>query len=218
MSKLMSFFKQLNLRRIVTVFLAGLSLVLLTACNNGDVRGARPNNAPVQMGGQNNPHKAGGDSYTNYKMSTDPRVRAGHPVTERDPNTDPRVNRFYLNQPSDRSDANLSGLIASSVVDLDPSDIQYESNRQHRQDFGRKTYGKSGGENNAPQSIPAPRQKVIDRSNPDEHILENIGEQFKESTEFVRDGLDSAAGSAFKDERVQGRTLQGQNSVSREGY
>jgi hypothetical protein len=36
------------------------------------MQGARPNNPPVQMGGQNNPYKMGGDENTQYKMSTDP--------------------------------------------------------------------------------------------------------------------------------------------------
>ncbi|MEG4273548.1 MULTISPECIES: DUF6658 family protein [unclassified Microcoleus] len=58
----------------MTVFRAGVLLFTSTACNAGDVRGARQENPPVQMGEMNNPHKAGGDLYTNYQMSTDPKV------------------------------------------------------------------------------------------------------------------------------------------------
>lgn len=65
-----------NLRRILTLFLAGVVLCLSTACNTGDVRGARPENPPVQLGGQNNPYKAGGDENTQYKVSPDPKVHS----------------------------------------------------------------------------------------------------------------------------------------------
>lgn len=74
MKKLISFFKSLQLARILTILVVGVALFLTTACNTGNVQGARPNNPPVQMGGQNNPYKQGGDGYNKYKMSTDPRV------------------------------------------------------------------------------------------------------------------------------------------------
>jgi hypothetical protein len=74
MKKLTVFFKQLRLSQILTVFLATVVLVVGTACNSGDVRGARPDNPAVQMGGGNNPYKNGGDTNTNYRMSPDPKV------------------------------------------------------------------------------------------------------------------------------------------------
>lgn len=75
MNKLTAFFKKLRLRQVLTVFLAGVLLVISTACNNSDLaQGANPNNPPVQAGGANNPYKGGGDKYTNLKMSTDPKV------------------------------------------------------------------------------------------------------------------------------------------------
>jgi hypothetical protein len=70
------FFKKLHLARILTVFLAGIALFFMTACNTGSVTGARPNNPPVQAGGANNPYKNGGDGYTNFKASEDPRVNS----------------------------------------------------------------------------------------------------------------------------------------------
>lgn len=63
-----------SLSRLLTICLVGLMVVTTTACNQGDLRGARPNNPPVQMGGQNNPHKQGGDNYNDYQMSDDPAV------------------------------------------------------------------------------------------------------------------------------------------------
>jgi hypothetical protein len=71
---LRAFLQKLRLRQIVTVFLAGMLLLVSTACNSGNEVGARPDNPPVQIGGQNNPYKGGGDKNTNLNMSTDPKV------------------------------------------------------------------------------------------------------------------------------------------------
>lgn len=76
MNKLISFIKSLQFAKILVILIASMTLFLATACNPGNVQGARPNNPPVQMGGQNNPHKQGGDGYTQYKMTTDPNIKA----------------------------------------------------------------------------------------------------------------------------------------------
>lgn len=71
----MAFCKKLQLRQILTIFLAGLLLIFNTACGNAtNAQGANPNNPAVQAGGANNPYKSGGDNYNNLKMSTDPKV------------------------------------------------------------------------------------------------------------------------------------------------
>lgn len=72
MRNITAFLKKLQLHRILTAFLMGTVLLVTTACNIGNEVGARPNNPPVQMGGQNNPHKKGGDGYTQYKAPTAP--------------------------------------------------------------------------------------------------------------------------------------------------
>ncbi|MEC4815328.1 MAG: DUF6658 family protein [Scytonema sp. PMC 1069.18] len=69
MNTLTAFLKKLRLRQTVTIFLAGLLLIVTTACSSGYSQGANPNNPPVQAGGANNPYKAGGDNYTDLKMS-----------------------------------------------------------------------------------------------------------------------------------------------------
>lgn len=74
MKKLMTFFKQLQLRQLLTVALAAVVLLVGTACNQGTETGARPDNPPVQMGGANNPYKSGGDTNNNFKLSPDPKV------------------------------------------------------------------------------------------------------------------------------------------------
>ncbi|KYC39892.1 hypothetical protein WA1_28395 [Scytonema hofmannii PCC 7110] len=69
MNRLTAFLNKLRLRQILTVLLAGLLLIVSTACNSADVQGANPKNPPVQAGGANNPYKGGGDKSTNSKMS-----------------------------------------------------------------------------------------------------------------------------------------------------
>lgn len=64
MKKITALLKKLRVRQIVTVFLAGLLLIVSTACSTGDATGANPKNPAVQAGGANNPYKNGGDKYT----------------------------------------------------------------------------------------------------------------------------------------------------------
>jgi hypothetical protein len=64
MKNLTALLKRLRLRQVLTVFLAGLLLIVSTACSSGDVTGANPKNPSVQAGGANNPYKNGGDKYT----------------------------------------------------------------------------------------------------------------------------------------------------------
>ncbi|WP_445630849.1 DUF6658 family protein [Nostoc sp. DSM 114167] len=68
------FLKQIRLRQILTIFLAGLLLIVSTACSGANAQGANPQNPAVQAGGANNPYKNGGDNYSNYRMSTDPKI------------------------------------------------------------------------------------------------------------------------------------------------
>lgn len=71
MKRLTAFLEKLQLRRILSIFLAGILLIVTTtACNGANAQGANPNNPAVQAGGGNNPYKNGGDKYTNYRMST----------------------------------------------------------------------------------------------------------------------------------------------------
>lgn len=72
--KLTALFKKLRSRQIITVFLAGVLLMISTACSGVNAQGANPNNPAVQAGGANNPYKSGGDGYTNSRMSTDPKI------------------------------------------------------------------------------------------------------------------------------------------------
>ncbi|MEH2162363.1 MAG: DUF6658 family protein [Nostoc sp.] len=68
------FLKKVRLRQILTIFLAGLLLIVSTACSGANAQGANPQNPAVQAGGANNPYKNGGDKYSNYRMSPEPKI------------------------------------------------------------------------------------------------------------------------------------------------
>ncbi|BAY33679.1 hypothetical protein NIES2107_55790 [Nostoc carneum NIES-2107] len=84
MNRLTALLKKLRLRQILTVCLASLFLIFSTACTGANAQGANPQNPAVQAGGANNPYKNGGDKYTNYRMSTDPKVTNSSSQNERD--------------------------------------------------------------------------------------------------------------------------------------
>ncbi|WP_413171265.1 DUF6658 family protein [Anabaena azotica] len=74
MKHLINFCRKLPIRQIITIFVAGILLIVNTACSGVNAQGANPKNTPVQAGGANNPYKSGSDKYTNLRMSTDPKV------------------------------------------------------------------------------------------------------------------------------------------------
>lgn len=76
MSRFFSLFKTLKLRQLLTVFFVGVAFLVTTACSPANsAQGASPNkNLPVQAGGQNNPHKGGGDKFLNSKTYTNPQA------------------------------------------------------------------------------------------------------------------------------------------------
>jgi hypothetical protein len=68
---LIALLKKLPIRSILNIFVAGIFLLVITACSGADNLGANPQNPAVQAGGANNPYKHGGDKYTNLRMSTE---------------------------------------------------------------------------------------------------------------------------------------------------
>lgn len=171
MNTFMAFLKKRHLGKIVMVFLAGVLLLVTTACNAGDELGARPNNPPVQMGGSNNPHKGGGDGYTEYKASTDRAAVKG-----------------------DKNRASLPTGQWVATINSNASDLLYPgSNATDTRSPGIGPVGKQGQRQLMdPTQIPAPRQPVIDRSNPDAKILEKTGQAFKDASNFLNDTAASA--------------------------
>lgn len=172
--------KRLPISQILTVFMAGLLLFTSTA-NAGDVRGARPENPPVQMGGMNNPHKADGDGYADYQMSTDPKV-----------NQSPA--KVGKNQ------ANLSilgnRLLASTAAESNASKLLYPGSAPMETDKFDEELAGDKALLATPDGQPAKAQPVFDRSDPDAKILERVGAAFKDASSFLKDSAEDAKESS----------------------
>ncbi|MBW4682419.1 MAG: hypothetical protein KME19_20345 [Microcoleus vaginatus WJT46-NPBG5] len=178
MKKLTAFFKKLRFVQILTAFFAGVLLLTSTACNAGDATGARPMNPPVQAGGQNNPHKGGGDNASNFKMSTDPKV-----------NTPVKSDRDRADLPQ------LDRLIAVSNSESNASRLLYPGSEPLETDKFDKELGGDQSLLEAPQ-IPAKSQPIINRTDPDAKILERVGATFKDASQFIKDGIEESASGA----------------------
>ncbi|HEY9907761.1 MAG TPA: DUF6658 family protein [Thermosynechococcaceae cyanobacterium] len=163
MNRFTAFLKKLHLDKILAVFLAGVALLVTTACSNATETGARPNNPPVQMGGNNNPHTMGGDGYSEYKMSTDPKAFKG------------------------KQSSLPSGLLVAAVKSnasdlLYPSPTATESKSPDIGPVGEK--GKQQLVKDA-KGFPVTRQPV---TNPAENAtLERAGQAIKDASGFLQD-------------------------------
>ncbi|MEG3896002.1 MULTISPECIES: DUF6658 family protein [unclassified Microcoleus] len=192
MNTVTAFFKRLRigqfLTQFVTVFMAGLLVFTSTACNAGDVRGARPDNPPVQMGGMNNPHKAGGDGYTNYQMSTDPKVNQSPAKDQK--------NRADLSIMGDGVPPRKLRLLASTTAESNSSKLLYPGSAPMETDKFDSELGGDKALLNAPDGQPAKAQPVFDRSDPDANILERVGAAFKDASGFLKDSAEDAKESS----------------------
>ncbi|NJN86540.1 MAG: hypothetical protein HC881_09790 [Leptolyngbyaceae cyanobacterium SL_7_1] len=173
--------KQFQIGKLLTVFLLGMTLLVTTvACNPGNELGARPDNLPVQLGGQNNPHKMGGDGYTEYKMSTDPSVTKG--------------NQSSL-MPS------IDQLIASSQVAEGGSGLLYPGSGDVESVNSKDDFANTETQRklNSPAQIPAVKQPIVNRADPDSQILEKVGEHFEDASEFILDPAENSSDRAKVD-------------------
>jgi hypothetical protein len=172
MRQVVDILKNLRLSRVFTALVLGAGLILTTACNSGTELGARPTNPPVQMGGQNNPHKAGGDGYTNYKMSTDRSVK----------NASDRANLLH---PTNR-------LVAITNIE-NPKGLQY-TGAQDDQMAGKNTAVDPTMQKKLtdPGQIPAIQQPVVTRTSPGFNAFERAGQSFFRANEFFKDMAENA--------------------------
>lgn len=167
MNSLTSFIKKLRLRQFLTVFFAGLLLMVSTACGApANTQGANPNNPAVQAGGANNPYKGGGDKYTNEKMS-----------------------KSGLDQTSLQIDA--QSLIATAVnkeVKLYPGAETPEGRAYKEAELPIKT------EKNIEKSEPGGLiQREGDVGERIQDRLETVGKAFQDASGFLKDKADEAS-------------------------
>ncbi|MBF2028108.1 MAG: hypothetical protein IGS48_15300 [Oscillatoriales cyanobacterium C42_A2020_001] len=181
MERLILFFKPLNLRKLLIVFVAGITLLVSTACSNANTaepRANRPNDISVQAGANNNPYTMGNDT----QGKSVPNSQYG--------------NQAYKNQHSDASGTlPWNNLIATSVVEQDRSGLLYKTNEQYQDEQTNPSYSNQERTYQT-ESIPATRQPSINRTNPKEGILEGIGEQFSEASKFLKEDTRSSIQNA----------------------
>lgn len=183
MQRLTTFlFKRFDLKRVLGVLLAGILLFTSTACNNGTETGARPFNPPVQMGGNNNPHKSGGDGYTGFKASTDPRVNA---------NTNKSI--------SPRADAESTSVQLIAATSIAPSVNDVKSNLLYPSSESADRTDRQA--NNAAEDVTIRSQFKQDVStnsgiasvnDSKENLLEKVGDTLKDASAFLKDKADEA--------------------------
>ena len=169
----MNIFKKPDFAKVASAFLLVTVLFVTTACNSGDKLGARPNNPPVQVGGQNNPHKAGGDGMTKYKVTNAPGVtkKNDHASLSSSSTLIAAANQSQTTYPTD--DDQIEGLLYSNsdeVKSLNSVD-----------DFVSPQLQK---ELLDPAQIPARKQPIIDRSDPNNKLLEKTKQMFDDASNF----------------------------------
>ena len=169
MNKLKSIIEKFNLRSLIMASFLGAMLLVTSACNSGNELGARPENPPVQLGGQNNPHKAGGDGMAQYRATDDPRVTNVDPQASLPfSNLIAAANKSETTYPT--NDKNMDGLLYSDTNDEESlnsvEDLISPQSKKLLLD---------------PTQIPAKQQPIIDRSNPDNKLLEKTGQMFDDS-------------------------------------
>lgn len=180
MNKLTNFLRKSRLGQILTVFISGLLLFVSTACNSGTMTGARPDNPPVQAGGMNNPHKAGGDGYTNYKMSTDPHVQ-------------PSATKSGQN----RADASMNDNRSLASTDSNASRLLYPGSAPMETDKYDQELGGDKELLEKPGKYPNQRQPIVNRNDPDAQILERVGAAFKDASSFLNDSTQEGVEKTF---------------------
>ena len=165
----MNILSKLQIRKIASAFLLATVLLITTACNNGNEQGARPDVSPVQLGGQNNPHKAGGDGMTQYRSPVNDSVLEKDNASLPSTNLLAAANKSKTTYPTD--DNKVEGLLYSDS-DKDESlgnDFISPGKQKALQD---------------PSQIPAVKQPAIDRSNPDNKLLERTKQMFDDAADF----------------------------------
>jgi hypothetical protein len=178
-NRLTALLKKLRLRQILTVFLASLFLIVSTACSGANAQGANPQNPAVQAGGANNPYKGGGDKYTNYRMSTDPKVTNSSNQNQRD--------RASLVEP------NSQLLIATATTNRE-SEILYPGAETPAGRLQKEAELPLVTEKNFQQ--PEPGGLIQREPNVGTRIkerLETVKETVKDASSFLQDKADEAA-------------------------
>jgi len=175
--RLASFYKSLRLSQLLVVFLAGVMLLISTACSAGSNQGANPNNPAVQAGGMNNPHKAGGDEFINSKSSSDPNtnVKTGNAASK----------RADLQQLSTTLLAAASSDNASKLL-YPPGKSTTTGSQSILSAQRERSLSKQAAETSKQP------QPTLIQTDPNANLLERIGEEFRDASAFLKTKSDEA--------------------------
>jgi hypothetical protein len=168
-----AFLKKLRLRQILTIFLAGLLLIVSTACSTGNAQGANPQNPAVQAGGANNPYKNGGDKYT------------------RSP--DSKVTNLKNNQGRDQASLQPSSLLIATNVGNRDSEILYPGAETPAGRINKEAELPIITDKNFQQ--PEPGGLIQDEPSVGTRVkerLETVKETVQEASGFLKDKADEA--------------------------
>lgn len=166
MNKLKSII-DINFRSLITASFLAVMLLVTTACNSGNELGARPENPPVQLGGQNNPHKAGGDGMAKYRATDNPKVIDPQAILPAS-NLIAAANNSKTSYPT--NDDKVEGLLYSD-----------DNNEKSLDSVEDLISPQTKKEVLDPTNIPAKQQPIIDRSDPNNQLLEKTGQMFDDS-------------------------------------
>jgi hypothetical protein len=173
--KFLSLFKPLNLRQIVTVFLAGAVLFVTTACNPANyAQGADANkNLPVQVGGQNNPAKGGGDSLANSKTMARPGV------TEKP-------------SPAHGKQAALP-FASNSLIAATLDSRENQSKLLYPGSDKLNTPERINALEQSAEEAAQQAQPVLTQTDPNANLLEKTQQQFQDASKFIGEKAEEAA-------------------------
>lgn len=199
MKQITTFFKKLGLSKVLSLLFAGLLLFTTTACNPGTTTGARPENPPVQAGGMNNPHKGGGDGYTDERMKNDIRV-----------NTQGKSAK-------ERAQASFNNSIASNLNPSNADQLLYPGSGPLETDKYPQDLGGDRSLLEVPGQSQATSQPVFNRNDGDAKLLERTGAVFKDASKFIKDGIETESYNPAKQPPVNADMNLNNTSRAKQG-
>jgi hypothetical protein len=163
--------------RLLLTLSMGFILLLTTACSNPTIEGARPDNPPVQMGGNNNPYEGSGGSYDHSGMKTEA-------PTQRNVSALPTEQAVVPGQPRLRL---VSNSVTYSLAAENEAKLPYPGTGMENEDVYKVDLAEAEVKRQEAQQIPKEKQYIVDRSDPNAKILERSVQAFKSASEFLNE-------------------------------
>jgi hypothetical protein len=167
----------LRFARLLLTLSMGFILLSTTACSSPTIEGARPDNPPVQMGGNNNFYEGSGDGYNHSGMKTEA-------PTQRSVSTLPAGQAVTLGQPRLRL---VSNSLTHSLASENEAKLPYSGTGIDNEGVYKVDFAEAEAKRQEAQQIPKEKQYIVDRSDPNAKILERSVQAFKSASEFLNE-------------------------------